>query len=41
MEQDSLHQVSDIDDENFNWLKIAERAFEFWDNEMDEIWDDV
>jgi len=28
-------------DENKDWLKLSERAFEFWDNEEDAYYDDI
>ena len=34
-------QRSALDEESFNWLKIAEGAFKFWDNERDEVWNNV
>lgn len=27
--------------ESMNWLKVAESAFKFWDNETDDVWNDV
>jgi hypothetical protein len=30
-----------VDSESFNWLKVAERSFKFWDNEVDEVWNNV
>ncbi len=30
-----------IEDDSRHWLRIAESAFKFWDNEADEIWNDV
>ncbi|MGH7408716.1 MAG: type II toxin-antitoxin system Phd/YefM family antitoxin [Candidatus Methylomirabilales bacterium] len=27
--------------EGRGWLKLSESAFEFWDNEEDEIWNEV
>ncbi|MEW6457069.1 MAG: hypothetical protein AB1410_10205 [Acidobacteriota bacterium] len=30
-----------IGEESINWLKLAESAFKFWDNETDEIWNDL
>lgn len=30
-----------LDKDSLNWLKIAEKSFKFWDNEIDEIWNNV
>lgn len=30
-----------IEKESLNWLKIAEKSFRFWDNEVDNIWNNV
>ncbi len=30
-----------VDEDLLNWLKVAESAFKFWDNEVDEIWNNV
>lgn len=27
--------------EEKNWLKLSESSFRFWDNEADEIWNEV
>ena len=27
--------------ESMNWLKVAESSFKFWDNETDDVWNDV
>ena len=27
--------------ETINWLKVAESAFEFWNNEVDEVWNSL
>jgi len=29
------------DPERMGWLKLAESAFKFWDNEADNIWDEL
>ena len=30
-----------LNKDSLNWLKIAEKSFKFWDNEIDEIWNNV
>ena len=37
-ERCSSKVISNTDKEFLNWLKIAERSFRFWDNEVDDIW---
>lgn len=37
---ENLQEVK-YDQESICWLKIAESSFEFWDNEIDEIWNNV
>jgi len=27
--------------ESMSWLKVAESSFNFWDNETDDVWNDV
>ena len=36
MEDNKSQEIKEGD--IFNWLKLAEKSFEFWDNEADEIW---
>jgi len=31
----------DVNDENKDWLKLSETAFEFWDNEEDAYYDEL
>mgnify|MGYP001156269018 CR=1 FL=1 len=37
----SVSPMSAMDEESFNWLKIAERSLRFWDNKIDDIWNNV
>ncbi len=30
-----------LEGNSIHWLKLAESAFKFWDNEPDEIWNDL
>lgn len=30
-----------LEENSIHWLKVAESAFKFWDNEVDEIWNDL
>lgn len=30
-----------IKSETLDWLRVSEGAFRFWDNEIDELWNDV
>lgn len=27
--------------ENIGWLKLSEKSFEFWNNEEDEVWNEL
>jgi len=36
-----LPTLLNISSEDYGWLKIAESAFEFWDNEEDAIYDQL
>ena len=30
-----------VNSEDMNWLKLSESAFRFWDNPVDEKWEEV
>jgi len=36
-----LPRLLGISPEDYGWLKLAESAFEFWDNEEDAIYDQL
>jgi len=36
-----LPRLLNISPEDYGWLKLAESAFEFWDNEEDAIYDQL
>ena len=38
---DQLLDRAAEDAESLGWLKASESAFEFWDNEKDQVWENV
>lgn len=36
-----VSEANKAKEESLGWLKASERAFSFWDNEEDVVWDEV
>ena len=41
MNHDKTSFTRNIENETFQWLKLSEKSFKFWDNDIDEAWNNV